>query len=79
MIKILMIQRIILLCIFVTLVGCNNGNQDIWDRYHSINSKKNKKLSETHSRYFELNDNTDTNFVATPYGIHPKKNMASIF
>ena len=70
-----MIQKTIILSLFITLLSCSNSNSKIWDRYHRINSEKSKKLSESHSKYFELNDNTDTNFVITPYGIKHKKHL----
>ena len=79
MIKILTIQKITLLCFFMTLVGCNNSNSKMWERYHKINSEKSKRLSKSHDKYFELNDNTDSNFIITSHGIKPKKQMTSIF
>jgi cbb3-type cytochrome oxidase subunit 3 len=69
------IQKLMLLYIFIILIGCSDKSQKKWDRFHKVYSRKETKLERTHSKYFELNDNTDSNFVITPYGIQHSKHL----
>ena len=57
------LKKIIVFSIFITLVGCSSSNSEVWDRYHRLNNRTTPKSSKLHSRYFDINDKTDSNFV----------------
>ncbi|MFT4693407.1 MAG: hypothetical protein ACI8TE_000296 [Francisella sp.] len=56
-------KKIMIFSIFITLIGCSSSNSEVWDRYNRLNNGTTPKSSKLHSRYFDINDKTDSNFI----------------
>ena len=62
MLKSFFIQKTIALCTVALLASCTT-NSKIWDRYDKLNNGTTPNSSRLHSKYFDMNDKTGSNFT----------------
>ena len=56
------LQKVVAFSIVLALASCSTDSES-WKKFHRLNDGTTPKSSKLHSKYFEMNDNTDSNFT----------------